>query len=209
MESTPDLGKRQRWEDPLRNAMSAPILLPLRKKYINPRTLYNLWAILLCRWICPHTTLRAIALTVGISHQAVHSMLTHHDVELITLQPRPKPFFRRCTRCGIRVVKGHHKLCRRCPLRWPSTVVPVCCICGKEGSRRNKSLVGKIYRCETCYRKILSERAKNRSRLTHCKRGHEFTDENTYVWRGNRHCRACMRKRSKEYYERKKARDQK
>ena len=26
---------------------------------------------------------------------------------------------------------------------------------------------------------------------THCKRGHEYSPENTYVWRGSRHCRAC------------------
>jgi hypothetical protein len=30
------------------------------------------------------------------------------------------------------------------------------------------------------------------ARKTHCKRGHEFTPENTYVWReGTRACRAC------------------
>jgi hypothetical protein len=26
---------------------------------------------------------------------------------------------------------------------------------------------------------------------THCKNGHEFTPENTYHYRGLRHCRAC------------------
>lgn len=31
--------------------------------------------------------------------------------------------------------------------------------------------------------------------LTHCKRGHEFTDENTYSWRGHRQCMACNRAR--------------
>lgn len=28
---------------------------------------------------------------------------------------------------------------------------------------------------------------------THCVNGHEFTPENTYVWHGGRHCRACRR----------------
>lgn len=28
---------------------------------------------------------------------------------------------------------------------------------------------------------------------THCKRGHEFTPENTYVWRGKRACKECGR----------------
>lgn len=31
---------------------------------------------------------------------------------------------------------------------------------------------------------------------THCKRGHEFTPENTYAYRGQRHCRACAKIRS-------------
>jgi len=29
------------------------------------------------------------------------------------------------------------------------------------------------------------------ARKTHCKRGHEFTPENTYPWRSGRICRAC------------------
>lgn len=32
---------------------------------------------------------------------------------------------------------------------------------------------------------------------THCKRGHEFTPENTKVSNGRRHCRACRRLRSR------------
>jgi hypothetical protein len=31
------------------------------------------------------------------------------------------------------------------------------------------------------------------ARQTHCKNGHEFNEENTYVWRSERHCRACRR----------------
>jgi hypothetical protein len=30
---------------------------------------------------------------------------------------------------------------------------------------------------------------------TTCKRGHEFTPENTYEWHGSRHCRQCRRER--------------
>lgn len=33
---------------------------------------------------------------------------------------------------------------------------------------------------------------------THCKRGHEFTPENTHVYRGSRFCRACRRSRRLE-----------
>lgn len=32
---------------------------------------------------------------------------------------------------------------------------------------------------------------KRNIELTHCKRNHEFTEENTRVYRGRRHCRKC------------------
>jgi len=32
--------------------------------------------------------------------------------------------------------------------------------------------------------------------VAHCKRGHEFTEENTYLFRGRRNCRACGRERN-------------
>jgi len=32
---------------------------------------------------------------------------------------------------------------------------------------------------------------------THCVNGHEFTDENTYLHRGHRHCRKCGREESR------------
>jgi hypothetical protein len=32
---------------------------------------------------------------------------------------------------------------------------------------------------------------------THCKHGHEFTPENTYLWKNHRHCRTCMRQRGR------------
>lgn len=34
--------------------------------------------------------------------------------------------------------------------------------------------------------------AKRRA-LTHCKRGHEFSTNNTYVWKNHRICRACRK----------------
>ncbi len=34
---------------------------------------------------------------------------------------------------------------------------------------------------------------------THCKWGHEFTAENTYVWNGGRICRTCVRLRARRY----------
>lgn len=38
----------------------------------------------------------------------------------------------------------------------------------------------------------------NRRLRTHCGRGHEFTDENTRIYRGERYCRTCGRERMRE-----------
>jgi hypothetical protein len=34
--------------------------------------------------------------------------------------------------------------------------------------------------------------------VTHCKRGHEFTPENTHLYQGRRYCRACQKERDKK-----------
>lgn len=51
--------------------------------------------------------------------------------------------------------------------------------------------------------------AENRRRaavaMTHCKRGHEFTAENTYPYRGWRICRTCNNWRKREWKARKRA----
>lgn len=44
-----------------------------------------------------------------------------------------------------------------------------------------------------------------KARQTHCLRGHEFTPENTYVWKTTRICRACRQEYSREYYRRREA----
>jgi hypothetical protein len=57
------------------------------------------------------------------------------------------------------------------------------------------------------YRRVVLKPADPRPR-THCKHGHEFTPENTYTApnNGQRQCRACMRRRSREYHDRQKRR---
>lgn len=45
--------------------------------------------------------------------------------------------------------------------------------------------------------------AELRRAATHCKRGHEFTPENTYVYpnrNGKRRCRTCQRDQQSYYY---------
>ena len=36
---------------------------------------------------------------------------------------------------------------------------------------------------------------------THCDHGHEFTEKNTYVWNGERHCRKCRDRIRDQYLE--------
>lgn len=49
-------------------------------------------------------------------------------------------------------------------------------------------------------------RAGRNSRKTHCKRGHEFTPENTLIYRdGRRECRNCRNRKQREYGARKRA----
>ena len=41
-----------------------------------------------------------------------------------------------------------------------------------------------------------------RAMRTHCVNGHEFSEENTWMYRGKRYCRTCRRRRVREYQER-------
>ena len=55
-------------------------------------------------------------------------------------------------------------------------------------------------RVVTCQQNLLAAgslaHAAFNARKTHCLRGHEFTESNTYSYRGRRRCRACMRRRA-------------
>jgi len=37
---------------------------------------------------------------------------------------------------------------------------------------------------------------------THCRRGHELTDDNIYIWRDKRTCRRCKLETQHRYYQR-------
>jgi hypothetical protein len=67
----------------------------------------------------------------------------------------------------------------------------------RKASESNK---GKHVVSEETRRK-LSEATKRQPKKTHCKWGHEFTVENTYIWSGNakRMCRTCSAERQRKY----------
>lgn len=82
---------------------------------------------------------------------------------------------------------------------------PTRCPQGHEYSETNP-----VGRCRDCNRErcIAYARAKGigpRAPRTHCKHGHEFTPENTYVnpKTGQRFCRTCGRKATRQYLARK------
>lgn len=67
---------------------------------------------------------------------------------------------------------------------------------------RNRSCVNPNHlEVVTCKENILRGRglAAVNAKKTHCKRGHEFTEENTYLWKDHRICRECGRVRQSAY----------
>lgn len=54
----------------------------------------------------------------------------------------------------------------------------------------------------TTHRVNCQRRPQYQDRITHCPRGHPYDEENTYLYRGSRHCRACKKMLSAEYEKR-------
>lgn len=52
-----------------------------------------------------------------------------------------------------------------------------------------------------------SEQGLNRRRMTHCRRGHELTQENTESWNGRRRCKTCNKVRQSRYREKRRRRE--
>ena len=46
-------------------------------------------------------------------------------------------------------------------------------------------------------RECLARGRNPNARKTHCKRGHPFSPENTYVYPGERHCKTCVAERAR------------
>lgn len=91
------------------------------------------------------------------------------------------------------------------------------CNYGHPFDEENTVIDKRGYRaCKTC-RKLQSEKQRRKKgiktwdeyltlprdsrKATHCKRGHEFNEENTRLHNGSQHCRKCTSLRNKQYYE--------
>lgn len=85
------------------------------------------------------------------------------------------------------------------------------CDRGHELTKESTTMYSGVRRCRACtneYAKTAARRNRienpkpkiTRVRITHCKNGHEFTDENARYTNGKRFCRACSRKFSYKRY---------
>lgn len=82
----------------------------------------------------------------------------------------------------------------------------------------NNTVINKSgYRsCKTC-RRMQSEKQRRSlgipkrteitisRKQTHCKKGHEFTPENTRIYKGSQHCKECSRDRCREFMRKKRS----
>lgn len=91
-------------------------------------------------------------------------------------------------------------------------VLKQACVQGHPYNPENTQFLSNGRRkCRVCARLYAEQNRKNGHRVvstmkTHCPRGHEYTEENTYLHpvRGDRACRTCKREMAKETYQRRK-----
>lgn len=87
-----------------------------------------------------------------------------------------------------------------------TTELPLDHLCRTPSCVRPDHLEAVPIRINTLRGVLPARNAERAALVTHCPYGHEYTAENTYRDSSNmRHCRACGRRRSREYQQRKAA----
>jgi hypothetical protein len=71
-------------------------------------------------------------------------------------------------------------------------------LCRNKGCVRPDHLEPVTHR-ENSIRAVPFKRVVRGYRVTHCKQGHEYTPENTILYRGHRSCRACANEANRRY----------
>lgn len=123
----------------------------------------------------------------------VEGLARRAEIEFGADTERPKTV--PCLYCGSAIAVRLHGTVR-------STCREGCMCASGCGARARPSTVlrairsGRTPKCLACSRRediprVAAANAAKRRALTHCKRGHEFTDENTYIQNGSRSCKAC------------------
>lgn len=80
-----------------------------------------------------------------------------------------------------------------------------CRTCARENQSTPEGRAKKAAQAKTRYARNEPTDKKPRSVKTHCKRGHEFTEANTYLHDGKRHCKECGREANRQRKRRERA----
>ena len=155
----------------------------------------------------PYGALTDIGEVFGVTRERVRQIVNAAEVQRVA---RASQQPRKCWDCDRQPPKGK----RYCEEH--ATVLLVCPICDGEfrlarnqiHQRLRQKGHSRVAPQFFCSRKCWGSWAGKRNGfgvhgkggfapLSHCRRGHEFTPENTYEWRGRRQCRACIQLRYK------------
>ena len=169
----------------------------------------------------PNVTRKAICDRTGVTRERIRQILLTEGLSVPYGRPYPGPW---CGTCGNRIDKINISgLCLPCQLAARARVTFICEVCfepfellKREVAARSRNGKHPRFCKKTCFGSFAgnnygfvahpenSNRGQHWIVKTHCKHGHPFNEENTYVVPGtnNRHCRACDRRRKLESYHR-------
>lgn len=139
------------------------------------------------------------ALVAVLEHDTDHPRtvvaFADHDSTML----RGESAMAKCEACGnpYHATGPGRRFCSRA-CRMSETVILTCPVCGMEFRKRGNY---RKYCSVPCRGKAQASLAKKRqARRTHCKHGHELTEENThFLANGYRRCRTCQAEQARRY----------
>jgi len=167
----------------------------------------------------PNQSLSQVGKQVGISGERVRQI--QNKLGLIRISPN-KPYQQAYCQVCVVEVSWKKTYCMKHAVRKKTTQLLTrnCPNCNKPTTGYKSALWRntRTFCSNYCQGQFMGSRygksnlityVQQQKTKTHCKRGHEFTPENTYIQTSKdgvtgRHCRACQKVRGKEHYARKK-----